>query len=416
MELLIPSRAARPADDPIFALNTEANARRARGESIVNATVGALLDDEGKLAILPSVVETLREVPAVQAATYAPLAGPASYLQAVIGDVLAGTPLAEHAIAVASPGGTGALRLATEAYLERGQSLLTSSMYWGPYKTIADEGDRGLDTFSMFSATSNGETSLDVGALEQKLHAHLATQGRALLFLNDPCQNPTGYSMRDAEWRAVVDVLAKAGEKGPINVLVDIAYYLYGSGDPRAFLAHLGPLVGKVGLSFAWSGSKSFAQYGARVGAMIVVDPDVARRNRARDALTYSCRGTWSNCNHPSMLAIARILGEAPLRAKVDAERAQSKQLLDGRVRAFNEAAKGTSLRYPRYDGGFFSTVFVPAGKDPQRIGAAMREHGVYVVPQGTVDKAGGLRVALCSVAERDVARLVETMDKALRA
>ena len=51
---LIPSHAARPADDPIFALNREASARKAKGESIINATVGALLDDEGKLAVLPT--------------------------------------------------------------------------------------------------------------------------------------------------------------------------------------------------------------------------------------------------------------------------------------------------------------------------------------------------------------------------
>ncbi len=50
-----PSHASRPSDDPIFALNAEARARAKAGESIVNATVGAMLDDEGRLAVLPSV-------------------------------------------------------------------------------------------------------------------------------------------------------------------------------------------------------------------------------------------------------------------------------------------------------------------------------------------------------------------------
>ena len=59
MEFLIPSRTSRPGDDPIFALNTEARARAAAGESIVNATVGALLDDEGRLAVIPTVVQRL---------------------------------------------------------------------------------------------------------------------------------------------------------------------------------------------------------------------------------------------------------------------------------------------------------------------------------------------------------------------
>ena len=61
---LIPSHQGRPSDDPIFALNSEATQRRQRGESIVNATVGALLDDDGKLAILPTAARAVHEVPA----------------------------------------------------------------------------------------------------------------------------------------------------------------------------------------------------------------------------------------------------------------------------------------------------------------------------------------------------------------
>src|SRR5262245_56430210 len=124
MEHLIPGRTGRPSDDPIFALNAEATARRAKGESIVNATVGALLDDEGRLAVLPSVVDALREVPPVQAASYAPLAGPEAFDRAVVGDLFGDSPLAEHAVAIATPGGTGALRHAVANFLERGQALL----------------------------------------------------------------------------------------------------------------------------------------------------------------------------------------------------------------------------------------------------------------------------------------------------
>ena len=39
-----------------------------------------------------------------------------------------------------------------------------------------------------------------------------------------------------------------------------------------------------------------------------------------------------------------------------------------------------------------------------------MRAKGVYVVPQVRKGGGGALRVALCSVAERDVARLVDVL------
>ena len=54
---LIQSHQTRPSDDPIFALNKEATERRKKGESIVNATVGALLHDDGKLAVMPTAAE-----------------------------------------------------------------------------------------------------------------------------------------------------------------------------------------------------------------------------------------------------------------------------------------------------------------------------------------------------------------------
>jgi hypothetical protein len=75
MRHLIESRQNRPSDDPIFALNREATERRKKGESIVNATVGALLDDAGKLAVLPTSARALREVPEEGWAAYAPIAG-----------------------------------------------------------------------------------------------------------------------------------------------------------------------------------------------------------------------------------------------------------------------------------------------------------------------------------------------------
>ena len=56
---LIPDSQGRSGDDPIFALNAEATRRAKAGESIVNATLGALMEDDGRLATMPVVFETL---------------------------------------------------------------------------------------------------------------------------------------------------------------------------------------------------------------------------------------------------------------------------------------------------------------------------------------------------------------------
>jgi aromatic-amino-acid transaminase len=396
---LIPVRQTRPDKDVIFSLNAEATRRKQAGESIVNATIGSLMNDDGTLSVLETVSRTLKEVPAAEWAAYAPIPGMPAFNQAVIDDTFSTQPqLKAAATSVATPGGTGALRHALMNYLQSGQALLTPNFYWGPYQTLCEEHERTLETFSMFTADGR----LDAGALDATLGQLLAKQGRALIFLNDPCNNPTGYSMTRGEWKQVVEVLLRHADR-PVTLLVDMAYWLYSKdAEPRGFLAELVPLLGKVGLLFAWSGSKSYTHYGLRIGALIACEADEKARHATQAALAYACRGTWSNCVRGGLVAVTRLLTEPKLRAACDAERETLKALLQNRVKAFNAAAQPKGLKYPRYEGGFFVTVFHPEAEVQAE---TMRAKGVFVVPQ-----KGALRVALCSAAASDVPRLVEAL------
>lgn len=398
MKFLTVRNADRPADDPIFALNREATQRRTAGDKVINATVGALLEDDGSLAVLPSVVQALHEVPAARGAGYAPIAGAADFLAAAMEDLLGGTPLLAQAVAASTPGGSGALRHAVSLFLDRGQSLVTSSFYWGPYATICDEHERTVTTFNMFDAAGR----FDVASFAKTLDETAAKQGRLLVFLNDPCHNPTGYSLDESEWTAAIEVLQHAAAKVPLTVLCDVAYLAYAR-DQKSFLRHVAPLTERAMVLFAWSASKSFTQYGMRVGALIACTADATERSQVQRAMSFSCRGTWSNCNAAGQAAIARCLTDSTMRTRVDAERQRLINLLGARVNAFNASAQGTKLRYPRYDGGFFVTVFA---NEAAKAAEQLKQHGVFVVPQ-----KGALRIALCSVAERDIPALVTAID-----
>jgi aromatic-amino-acid transaminase len=102
------------------------------------------------------------------------------------------------------------------------------------------------------------------------------------------------------------------------------------------------------------------------------------------------------------MKAITRLLVDPEMARTSDAERNELKALLGNRVAAFNQAAKAKGLLYPRYEGGFFVTVFAD---DAEQRALRMKESGVFVVPA-----KGALRVALCSVAAHDVPRLVDAL------
>jgi len=398
---LIDASAQRPGDDPIFMLNAEAQKRAQAGESIVNATLGVLTEDDGTLAVMPSVLDAIARVPVKKAAAYAPIHGDAVFLRAVISDLFDGGPLASIAVAAATPGGTGALHHAIVNFLEPGQALLTTDYFWAPYHTIATHTRRAVETFEMFDA--RGE--FDLAAFDEGLARVIARQGRALVFFNFPCHNPTGYSLGDAEWSAVAEIVRRHAQRAPVAFLVDDAYARFGSNESQSWLAHVEPMLDPALVLVAWTASKSFAQYGARVGALVAVHPDAKERERIHNALGFSCRGTWSNCNHLGLLAITDLLSEPTLKARADGERAKLVRLLGERVGVFNREAARAGLRHPRYEGGFFVSVFTP---DAEATARAMRELGVFVVPM-----KGAVRVALCSTPARDVPRLVQALERA---
>lgn len=396
MNSLITEARGRPGDDPIFTINAQANARRARGEEVINASLGALLDDEGKLAVMPTVFEAFRAVPPELAAAYAPIAGDKPYLSAVVRDVFGEGTMGANAVAVATPGGTGALLNAMMNFLEPGQALYTSSYYWSPYRIIAGHNRRGVETFPMF----DGAGAFDVAAFEAGLVDQLDRQGRSLVVLNFPCHNPTGYSLDESEWAAVAAALDRASAHGPIALLVDLAYAHFGAQSSMVWVDALESIASKVTILAAWTASKSFAQYGARVGALVASVPDPEAREDVANAISYTCRGSWSNCNHMGLLAVSSLLLDDGLARKVAVERAELVGILEERVEAFNREASEKQLRYPRYEGGFFVSVFTPDARETARVAA---EAGVYVVPMD-----GAVRIALCAVARADVPRLVE--------
>src|ERR1051325_5831588 len=123
-----PPRARGGGGDLIFALHREAMLRRRDGERVIDGTVGVLLDDGGQLIVLPSVRRTVAALDPTEWFPSAPLAGEPSFLDAVRREVFGRHPsLHDAAVAVATPGATGAIRHAFRTFLAPGQTALTTS-------------------------------------------------------------------------------------------------------------------------------------------------------------------------------------------------------------------------------------------------------------------------------------------------
>ncbi len=252
------------------------------------------------------------------------------------------------------------------------------------------------------------EGHFDLKSFEASLAAQIARQGRSLVILNFPCHNPTGYSLDPEQWSHLTEIVERHSGRGPITILFDIAYAKFGSRGSEVWTQHLDRLSRSAQVLIAWSASKSFAQYGARVGALIALHNDDAERTRIATALSYACRGTWSNCNHLGMLAITELLTEPELIKTYAGDLEHLVQLLNRRVDVFNKEAAGKDFDYPRYEGGFFVTIFTP---DAEKMAATMRDDGVFAVPL-----EGAVRIALCATSEAQVPRLVEALERGVLA
>lgn len=387
-----------PMEDKIFGISRRANEMKAEqgDEAVVNATIGALLNDDGDLMVLSSVDDTFMGLEPEEYAGYAPIGGTPDFRKAVIKAAFGKYEPKGFVEAVASPGGTGAIRNVIANYSCPGDQVLTSDWHWSPYGTIASEIGRSITTYEMFTE----DRKYNVAALQAKVAELLAVQDRLVVIINTPAHNPTGYALTVEDWKQVVEVLRNAAPEKRVALLVDAAYIDFAGDEEaqRAFLPVLETLPANVLPIMAYSASKTYTLYGMRCGASICLAPTKEIADEFRRVCEFSARGSWSNCARAGQSIIARIFSDEALLAKVTAERAEIRDMLLARGRAFEEEAAKAGLVTVPFDGGFF--VSIPCD-NPDALSARLEKEGIFLVPL-----AKGLRVSVASVAE-DKCRLI---------
>lgn len=398
---LIPARSRFPGDDPIFSLAAEAQRAKAAGASVLNATMGVLTTDAGELVLLDTVASLWREIAPEDAMPYAPIAGDPGFLRALVRRHW--PSLDGFGTGCATPGGSGALAISVRNLLEPGMQLLTAAPYWSPYNTLAAENGAGVATapFPEPGGALDAEAWLRAGG------ALMARQGRLLVWLNEPCHNPTGRSLSRDDREALMAVLRRLSERGPVSLLLDCAYldYTTDPGHVRSALdqwAELGA-EGRVLVGASLSLSKSLTLYGGRAGALVfpwVRDPAL------QAALSVSCRGAFSNCARASQSLMQRLERDSPRQEALLAEHRHWSGVLETRALALDAALKAQGLAGAPWVGGFFVALKVA---DPEAVCASLKAEGVYVIPL-----PDGLRVGICALPAVQAPRFAQAMGRAL--
>ncbi len=394
-------------EDIIFAVNTAANekAKIVGKENVINASIGAFLDRDGSLVTFPTVEKVMKDLSFVESASYAPIAGMPEFQQAAIDLTFAQyKPKDMHFKAISTPGGSGGIHHAIWNYTDTGDKVLTSDWFWGPYRTMATEMGRELTNFRLYDENKN----FDTADMYKKVEEIFTTQDNALVLLNSPAHNPTGFSMTYEDWQAVVEEGKKRTENSGKNLIlfIDIAYIDFAPEGSRKFFELFTDLPPNFLVIIGFSMSKSYTMYGYRTGAMIAVSSSEDVITEFYEANQFSCRGTWSNCTKIGQMALITLWKDKELMAQLEEERAGYSRRLANRARIFLEEAESVGLETCPYESGFFLTV--PAA-NPPAVAAKLTEENLFLVPLKK-----GLRVAICAIPSANIEGMATKIKKAM--
>ena len=253
--------------DPILGL--AAACRADPNPDKIDLTVGVYMDEDGICPVFEAVKQAQAALVAEEVTkAYLPAAGDMAYLTGmktlVFGDDLAGD--GSHITAVQTPGGCGALRIASEvlAAASPDATVWISNPTWPVHIPLMGSVGLKFATYSYYDPASHG---VDFSGMVDDLKA--AKPGDVVL-LHGCCHNPSGADLTLEQWSVIADMAIAQG----FTVLVDLAYQGMGQGlaEDVAGLRLLATRLGE--LIVAASCSKNLGLYRERTGVALFYGKD----------------------------------------------------------------------------------------------------------------------------------------------
>lgn len=399
--------------DKVFSVAKKAKkaAEKLGDEKVVNATIGSLYNEDGKLVVLKSVTETYKELPPEEIAGYASaFTGSPEYKESVKRSILGDNYKEEftnhYMEVIGTPGGTGAVSNSVKNYLNEGDTLLLPKWLWSPYILMASERKGNCEYYTIFD--ENGK--FDLNNFSEKIFKLAEKQDNVVVIINDPCQNPTGYKLTIDEWKSVLDIFEKATEKANIILINDIAYIDFddrNEEEKKEYRNLFKNLSSKILVIFAFSISKALTSYGLRVGAQLALSSDKEVIDEFEKANSYSCRSTWSNISRGGMKMFSDIILDKEKYKVLKEEREMYRLLIKERADIFLKEAEECGLKLLPYKTGFFLTI--PTGELTDKVAEMLERENIYTV---VLDE--GIRIAVCSVTKKKITGLAGRIKKAI--
>lgn len=348
----------------------------------IDLGVGVYKDATGLTPVMRAVRAAGAQLQATETTkSYTALAGDAGFHAGMRALILGDAVPTARVAAAATPGGTGALRIAADLIRKArpGARVLMSDPTWPNHPAIMQ--DLGLvpATYRYFDEATGG---VDFDGMKADLSA--ISEGDVVL-LHGCCHNPTGANLTPAQWDEIVALLAER----KALVLVDIAYQGFGDGLDADAYGVRALARGLPELLIAASCSKNFGVYRERVGILFAIAPEGADTAVVQANLAALNRLNYSFPPDHGARLVQTILGDTALAADWRAELEEVRlSMLGLREQLASELRRLTNS--DRFDfvaqhRGMFSRL----GLSPEQVERLRAEFGVYMVGDSRINIAG---------------------------
>jgi aromatic-amino-acid transaminase len=347
----------------------------------IDLGVGVYRDATGLTPVMRAVKRAERMLwEAERTKTYTGLAGEPAFHAAMARLILGDAAPMDRLAAVATPGGTGAIRQALELIRLAAPAarVWLPAPTWPNHPSIIRYLGLPMAEYRYFDAASGG-----VDAAGMLADLERVAPGDAVL-LHGCCHNPTGANPAPQEWQALADVL----ERRSAVPLIDLAYQGFGDGltedaAPTRMLAARLPEV-LIGASC----SKTFGIYRERTGILIAL-ADPARRAVVQGNLAFLNRQNYSFPPDHGARLVTMILDDPDLRAEWEAELNEVRAGMLGLRTALAEELRRLT-NSDRFDflarhRGMFSRL----GATEAQVERLRTDHGIYMVSDSRLNIAG---------------------------
>ncbi len=349
----------------------------------MNLSVGVYKDASGQTPVLRCVKDAERLLVENEATKgYLPIDGHAGF-RGHVRDLVFGKQFdSSRVVVLQTPGGTGALRVASDFLATQ----LAPLRIWTPNPTWANHtaifNASGLPSESYRYLASN-KTSLDFEGMIDDL-GNKASAGDVVL-LHACCHNPSGVDPTSDQWRQLASLI---NEKHLLP-LIDFAYQGFAEGLEEDAAGLRTILASNPEAIICSSFSKNFGLYSERTGAISLVAAEAAAAAAAQSQLKTVVRTNYSNPPRHGGAIVSTVLDDAGLTAIWHDELREMRQRIAALRGQFVETMKTTG---GGHDFSFLldqKGMFSFSGLNAMQVDRLRTEHGIYIVGSGRINVAG---------------------------